>query len=71
MTRANNQPSDGIRRSRGRFDFVNDPRQWSAAATEEGCKKLAKAKGKLLVEIIDTETDKLPIICIFEDYPNE
>lgn len=66
-----NQPSDGIKRSKGQFDFVNDPRNWSAAATETGCRKLARAKGKRLVEIIDTETDKLPIVCIFEDYPDE
>lgn len=39
-----NQPSDGIKRSKGEFDFVNDPRDWSAAATETGCRKLARAK---------------------------
>jgi hypothetical protein len=66
-----NQPNDNIKRSKGTFDFVNDPRDWAAAATEANCKKLAKAKGKRLVEIIDTEDDKLPIVCIFEDYPDE
>jgi hypothetical protein len=66
-----NQANDGIRRSKGQFDFVNDPREWSAAATEANCKKLAKSKGKRLVEIIDTELNKLPIVCIFEDYPDE
>jgi hypothetical protein len=65
------QSGDNIKRSKGKFDFINDPREWAAAATEANCKKLAKAKGKKLVEIIDTETNNLPIICIFEDYPNE
>lgn len=66
-----NQPRDGIKRSKGKFDFLNDPRDWSAAASEANCRKLARARGKRLVEMIDTETDKLPIICIFEDYPDE
>jgi hypothetical protein len=65
------QPNDGIKRFKGTFDFINDPRDWSAAATEANCRKLAKARGKKLVEIIDTEANKLPIVCIFEDYPNE
>jgi hypothetical protein len=67
-----NQPSDdGIKRYKGTFDFVNEPRQWSVAATEANCKKLAKLKGKRLVEVIDTEDDILPIVCIFEDYEDE
>ncbi|MEO0683639.1 MAG: hypothetical protein AAFY76_00980 [Cyanobacteria bacterium J06649_11] len=53
-----------------KFDPVTDPREWSAASTEEGCKKLAKAKGKKLVEIIRDESKELPIICIFEDDPD-
>jgi hypothetical protein len=62
---------DGIKRSKGKFDFVNDPRQWSIAASEASCKKLAKSKGKRLVEVIDTEDDILPIVCIFEDIIDE
>jgi hypothetical protein len=60
-----------LNRSKGKFDPVTETRDWSAAASEERCKKLAKAKGKRLVEIIDTEDEPLPIICIFEDYPDE
>jgi hypothetical protein len=66
-----NQPNDDIKRSKGTFDFVNDPRDWAAAATEANCKKLAKARSKRLIEIIDTEAPNLPIVCIFEDYSNE
>lgn len=66
-----NQPDDGIKRSKGTFDFVNEKREWSAAASEANCMRLARFRGKRLVEMIDTETNKLPIICIFEDYPNE
>ena len=66
-----NQPDDGIKRSKGKFDFVNDPRDWSAAATEANCRRLARTRGKRLVEIIDTETSNLPIVCIFEEYPDE
>ncbi|MBW4504960.1 MAG: hypothetical protein KME64_00340 [Scytonematopsis contorta HA4267-MV1] len=69
--KSGNRPDDDIKRSKGKFDFVNDPRQWSIAASEANCRKLAKAKGKRLVEIIDTEDDLLPIVCIFEDYKNE
>ncbi|MBW4565807.1 MAG: hypothetical protein KME32_32935 [Mojavia pulchra JT2-VF2] len=60
-----------IKRSKGKFDSLTETRDWSAAASEERCIKLAKAKGKRLVEIIDTEDEPLPIICIFEDYPDE
>ncbi len=60
-----------LKRSLGKFDPVTETRDWSAAASEERCRKLAKAKGKRLVEIIDTQDEPLPIICIFEDYPDE
>ncbi len=53
-----------------KFDPVTDPRDWSAAFTEEDCQRLAKRKGKKLVEIIRDESKELPIICIFEDDPN-
>ncbi|MTJ15344.1 hypothetical protein FJR11_22825 [Anabaena sp. UHCC 0187] len=60
---------DDIKRSQGKFDYFKETRDWSSAATEERCQKLARSKGKRLVEIIDTEDEPLPIICIFEDYP--
>ncbi|WP_017655397.1 hypothetical protein [Fortiea contorta] len=60
-----------IKRSKGKFDPLTETRDWSAAASEERCRRLAKRKGKRLVEIIDTEDEPLPIICIFEDYPDE
>lgn len=63
--------TDEIKRSKGKFDYLAETRDWSAASTEERCIKLARSKGKRLVEIIDTEDEPLPIICIFEDYPNE
>lgn len=71
MTKENQPLDDGIKRSKGKFDFVNDPRQWSIAASEANCRKLARAKGKRLVEVIDTEDDILPIVCIFEDIIDE
>ncbi|MFM5962484.1 MAG: hypothetical protein ACKOQ2_35950 [Dolichospermum sp.] len=63
--------TDDIKRSKGKFDYLAETRDWGAATTEGRCKKLARGKGKRLVEIIDTETGDLPIICIFEDYPDE
>lgn len=69
--RKGDKPDDGIQRYKGKFDFINDERDWASAASEASCKKLAKAKGKRLVEIIDTEDEPLPIVCIFEDYEYE
>ncbi|MFM6036364.1 MAG: hypothetical protein ACKPBB_02005 [Sphaerospermopsis kisseleviana] len=63
--------TDEIKRSKGKFDYLAETRDWSAASTEERCIKLARSKGKRLVEIINIEDEPLPIICIFEDYPNE
>jgi hypothetical protein len=51
------------------FDPVTDPRDWSAAETELACFALARRKGKRLVKIINTLKPRMPIICIFEDYP--
>ncbi|MDM9581532.1 hypothetical protein [Nostoc sp. GT001] len=65
------QPNEGIRRSQGKFDPFQETRQESAAASEERCKRIARNTGKRLVEIIDTEDEPLPIICIFEDYPDD
>lgn len=65
----NNERSDGIKRSKGKFDPVIEKRDWSIAASEEYCKRIARNTGKRLVEIIDTEEDSLlPIVCIFEGY---
>ena len=47
------QPSEGIKRSKGKFDPFQENRQWSAAASEERCKRIARNTGKRLVEIID------------------
>ena len=66
MTRGN-QPDDGIKRSKGKFDPVTDPRDWSVAASEDYCKRIARNTGRRLIEIIETENDTLPIVCIFED----
>ncbi|WP_414589389.1 hypothetical protein [Scytonema sp. PCC 10023] len=66
-----NQPDDGIERVEGKFDPLDEERDWSAAASEERCKRIARNTGKRLVKIIDTKLEPLPIICIFEDYPDE
>jgi len=63
--------TDEIKRSKKRFDYLQETRDWSSAATEDRCHRIARNKGKRLVEIINTEDEPLPIICIFEDYPNE
>ncbi|BAY95970.1 MULTISPECIES: hypothetical protein [unclassified Tolypothrix] len=65
------QPSDGIKRSKAKFDPFKETRQWSAAVSEERCKRIARNIGKRLVEIIDTEDEPLPIICIFEEYADD
>ena len=62
---------DGIKRSKGKFDPVTEPRDWKMAATEDHCKRIARNTGKRLIEVIYTEDDLLPIVCIFEDYDNE
>lgn len=54
-----------------KFDPVTDPRDWSAAFTEEDCQRLAKRKGKKLKEVIRQGSKNLPIICIFEDEDND
>ena|GEM_PF-787900 len=65
----NNESNDGIKRSKARFDPVTEKRDWSIAASEEYCKRIARNTGKRLIEIIDTEEDSvLPIVCIFEGY---
>jgi hypothetical protein len=62
---------DDIKRSKGKFDAVSELRYWLPAASEERCKRIGKKKGLRLVEVIDTEAEVLPIICIFEGYPDE
>lgn len=63
--------TDDIKRSKGKFDAVKESRYWLPAASEERCKKLGKKRGLRLIEVIDTEAEVLPIICIFERYPDE
>ncbi len=60
-----------IKRSKGKFDPINESRYWLPAASEERCKKIGKKRGLRLIEVIDTEEEPLPIICIFEGYPDE
>ena len=62
---------DKIKRSQGKFDPVNESRYWLPTASEERCKKIGKKRGLRLVEVIDTQAGILPIICIFEGYPDE
>lgn len=58
---------DKIKRSKRKFDPVTETRDWSCAASEEKCLRIAKNTNRRVVEIIDTEDEPLPIICIFED----
>ena len=46
---------------------MTETRDWSCAASEEKCLRIAKNTNRRVVEIIDTEDEPLPIICIFED----
>lgn len=59
--------SDNIKRYKGKFDPISETRDWSIAASEEYCKRIARKTGRRLIEIIDTEEGVLPIVCIFED----
>ena len=38
--------ADDIKRSKGKFDYLAETRDWGAATTEGRCKKLARGKGK-------------------------
>ena len=58
---------DNIIRSKRKFDPVSEMRDWSAAVDEEYCKRIAKNTNRRVIEIIDTEDELLPVICIFED----
>ena len=62
---------DDIKRSKGKLDPVKESRYWLPTVSEEHCKKIGKKRGLRLIEVIDTEAEVLPIICIFEGYPNE
>lgn len=59
--------NDEIKRSKGKFDPTTETRDWSIAASEEYCKRIAKNTGRRLIEVIDTQEGVLPIVCIFED----
>ncbi|AFZ26080.1 hypothetical protein Cylst_3969 [Cylindrospermum stagnale PCC 7417] len=63
--------TDNIKRSEGQFDAVAESRYWLPAASEEHCKKIGRKRGLKLVEVVDTKAEILPIICIFEGYPDE
>jgi hypothetical protein len=63
--------NDGIKRSKGKFNPVTETRAWSMAASEDYCQRIARNTGGRLIEIIETEDDLLPIVCIFEDYKDE
>ncbi len=41
------------------------------AASEDYCKRIAKNTFRRLIEIIETDDEILPIVCIFEDYKDE
>ena len=58
---------DSIKRTKRKFDPTTETRDWSSAANEERCLRIAKNTNRKVVEIIDTEDEPLPIICIFED----
>ena len=60
-----------VKRSKGKFDPVTETRDWAMAASEDYCKRIAKNTFKRLIEIIETEDEILPIVCIFEDYKDE
>jgi hypothetical protein len=62
---------DAIKRSKGKFNPVTETRDWSMAASEDHCRRIARNTGKRLIEIIDIEDDILPIVCIFEDDEND
>lgn len=59
--------NDNIKRSKGKFDPTTETRDWSAAVSAEYCKRIAKNTNRRVVEVIDTEDELLPVICIFED----
>jgi len=66
-----NQPNDGIERVEGKFDPIAETRYWLPVAEEQNCKRIARKRGIRLVKVVDTKIEPLPIICIFEGYPDE
>lgn len=62
---------DEIKRTKGNFNPTTETRDWSCAASEEKCLRIAKNTNRRVVEIIETEDEPLPIICIFEDISYE
>jgi hypothetical protein len=42
--------TDNIKRSKGKFDYLTETRDWSSAATEDRCRRIARNKGKRLAE---------------------
>jgi hypothetical protein len=66
-----NQPNDGVKRSEGRFDPIEETRYWLPVTSEELCQKIARKRGLKLIEIVDTKMEPLPIICIYDNYPED
>jgi hypothetical protein len=65
------QPNDNIERVEGDFDYLGEKRYWLPAASEERCIRIGRKRGLRLVKVVDTKAELLPIICIFEGYPDE
>lgn len=59
--------NDNIKRSKGKFDPVTETRPWAVAASEEYCQRIARNTSCKLIEIIETDDDVLPIVCIFKE----
>ncbi len=62
-----NYPDDNEDSEGENWNPLAETRDWSAAVTELACFSLARAKGKDLIEIIDTKRGLLRFICIFKD----
>jgi hypothetical protein len=66
-----NQPDDGIERVEGDFNYLEETRYWLPGASEERCQRIAKKRGLRLVKVVNTKKEPLPIMCVFEEYPDE
>ncbi|PSB04952.1 hypothetical protein C7B64_01635 [Merismopedia glauca CCAP 1448/3] len=67
----NDRSNDGIERVEGTFDYLSEERYWLPAASEERCQRIGRKRKMRLVKVVDTKKEPLPIICIFEDDPDE
>lgn len=66
-----NQSNDGVERVEGDFDYLNEERYWLPADSEALCQKIGRKRGLRLVKVVNTKKNPLPIICIFEDLPDD